>query len=333
MEDQSREAEIRPPILDGQLHLLLGDLKDEASGYRRREATWMSLAFHAVIVLALLFMPKWMPKSALIVPRSENDTPIFLSEKKTPSVTPPKSNAISDQDRVAQTRAPKLKAPPPKFLDERTPGPPKPMTPPPQPAGGQQAMQAPPSAQPATSAPPPPRTTETAKLEAPQPKQNPFKISPAGSAVDRAIRSAANNGPTAAQETFGGGEMGSRIRAQTDHRGALEILSDTKGVDFGPYLKRLKYVVQNHWDPLIPEVARPPIMKRGMLVVEFYIMKDGSIKGMRLIKGSGDRSLDEAAWGALEYSVPLEKLPIQFTGDYLLLRAAFYYNPDTKEFE
>src|SRR5215472_7732861 len=112
--------------------------------------------------------------------------------------------------------------------------------------------------------------------------------------------------------------------------GGLNILSDTHGVDFGPYLKRLRVVVQQHWEPLVPEVARPPIMKRGMLVVEFYIMKDGSIKGMRLIKGSGDFSLDEAAWGALTSSIPLERLPIEFPGDFLVLRAAFYYNPSDK---
>jgi hypothetical protein len=109
--------------------------------------------------------------------------------------------------------------------------------------------------------------------------------------------------------------------------GRLEILSDTYGVDFGPYLKRLRVVVQKHWEPLVPEVAGPPIRKTGTLVVEFYIMKDGSIKGMTLIKGSGDRSLDEAAWGALTSSIPFERLPIEFPGDHLLLRARFLYNP------
>ena len=86
--------------------------------------------------------------------------------------------------------------------------------------------------------------------------------------------------------------------------GSLEILSDTRGVDFGPYLKQLKVVVQKHWDPLVPEVARPPIMKKGMLVVQFYIMKDGSIKGMRLIKSSGDRSSGRGCLGRCHFVDP-----------------------------
>jgi hypothetical protein len=44
-------------------------------------------------------------------------------------------------------------------------------------------------------------------------------------------------------------------------------------------------------------------------------------------------ALDRAAWGALTSSIPLPRLPVQFSGDYLLIRAAFYYNPDKNDFE
>jgi outer membrane biosynthesis protein TonB len=331
MEEQSREVETQPPLLDGELHLLIGELKDEASGYRRREAAWISIVVHGLIVVALIFMPKWLPESALIVPAHEKDTPLVLIGDKSPNVIPPKTNVLSDQNRIAETRTPTVKAPAPRFLDPGRPGPPKPASPPPEPAGAQmQALPGPPQGgQPM----PPPPPTQSAQLQAPLPRQNPFAIPSAGSAVDNAIRSAANNRPTSTRETFGGGEGGAGIHARTDHRGAIEVLSDTRGVDFGPYLKRMKYVVLKHWDPLVPEVARPPIMKRGMLIIDFYIMKDGSIRGMTLIKPSGDLALDDAAWGALTSSIPLERLPVEFSGDYLHLRAAFYYNPDTKEFE
>ena len=55
------------------------------------------------------------------------------------------------------------------------------------------------------------------------------------------------------------------------------------GVDFGPYMKRLRYTVQTHWDPLIPESAMPPVMKKGVVVIEFAITKEGKVMGMKLI--------------------------------------------------
>src|SRR5260370_29084003 len=50
--------------------------------------------------------------------------------------------------------------------------------------------------------------------------------------------------------------------------GGIEILSDTMGVDFGPYMQRLKVQVQSHWNPLIPESVLPPMMKTGTVVIE-----------------------------------------------------------------
>lgn len=335
MEEQSREAEIQAPILDGQLHLLLGDLKDDSSGYRRREATWISIVVHGVIVALLLFMPKWLPSSLVIVPAHERDntTMIVLPEDQL-KVKPPKTNIVSDKDRIAQAKTPTVdKETLRKLIDARRAGPPKPVSPPPEPQGAQQAMQAPPAPpQSAQPAPAQQQTTETAKLEAPRPKQNPFAIASAGSAVDQAIRSAAHDRPST-RESFGGGEMGSGIRPRVDHRGAMDILSDTRGVDFGPYMKRLHVAVEDHWFPLIPEVALPPMMKKGVVVIEFAIMKDGSIQGLTVVASSGDTALDRAAYGALMNAVPLPRLPSEFTGPFLKIRAAFFYNPDKRDLE
>jgi TonB family protein len=98
-------------------------------------------------------------------------------------------------------------------------------------------------------------------------------------------------------------------------------------------MKRLHYTVQDHWEPLIPIAARPPVMKKGVLVIEFTIMKDGSVTGMKLISSSGDVSLDRAAWGAITDAIPLPKLPVQFAGEYLTIRARFYYNPDKADLQ
>jgi TonB family protein len=330
MEEQSREVISQPPILDGELHLLLGDLKDDVSGYRRREAAWISILVHGAIILALIFAPRWMPTSVVIVPAHEKENATFITlpadELK---VKPPQTNKISDQNRVAQAKIPApSKEALKKFIDARRPGPPQPSSPQPAP---QQAMQAPP-APPQGGAPAQPQTTETAKLEAPAPKRNPFTMSSPGSSINQAIQSAAASQPSTGV-TFGGGENGSGFRPKVDTRGAMDILSDTRGVDFGPYMKRLHVTVEDHWFPLIPEVALPPMMKKGVVVIEFSIMKDGSIQGLTVVSSSGDTALDRAAYGALMNAVPLPRLPTEFSGNFLKIRAAFFYNPDKNAFE
>jgi len=69
-------------------------------------------------------------------------------------------------------------------------------------------------------------------------------------------------------------------------------------------------------------------MKKGLVVIEFSISKDGKVQGMKLAFGSGDITLDRAAWGAIANAAPLPNLPAEFAGDSLKIRTRFYYNPD-----
>jgi prolyl oligopeptidase len=113
-------------------------------------------------------------------------------------------------------------------------------------------------------------------------------------------------------------------------RDSIEILSDTMGVDFGPYMKRLRSNVQGHWEALMPQSAMLPEMKKGLVVIELSISKEGKVLGMKLASSSGDVALDRAAWGAIANAAPLPNLPAEFAGDYLMIRTRFYYNPDKK---
>ncbi len=112
--------------------------------------------------------------------------------------------------------------------------------------------------------------------------------------------------------------------------GALDILSDTQGVDFGPYLQRIVQVVRQDWYILIPESAE---MKKGKLAIEFAITKDGQVADMRLVTSSGDVALDRPAWGSITNSNPFPPLPTEFRGPYLALRFRYYYNPDKADLE
>jgi len=322
-------------VLDGELRLLLGVLDEENSEYRRREATWISLVVHVAVILLLIFAPKWMPTSkAVVMPISEKETTTYIPLQNGPKVQTPKTNKISDQNNRAQTRTPQPNRKTLRELaDTKAPGRPQPVSPPvqQQPQQMVQQAQAPPQGSPAQQTPQQP-PQQTAKLQAPpEPKRNPFAIASAGSSVDQAIHSAAT--ARVNPGTSFGGDYGSGIKPKVETRGNMEILSDTRGVDFGPYMRRLHVTVEDHWYPLIPEIALPPVMKRGKVIIVFAIMKDGSIQALKVEGSSGDGALDRAAYGALTNAVPLPKLPVEFNGDYLLIRAVFYYNPDKHEFE
>jgi TonB family protein len=104
--------------------------------------------------------------------------------------------------------------------------------------------------------------------------------------------------------------------------GGVQILSDTKGYDFGPYMNQVLNKVRNNWS--IPDLAR--FGARGRVVIDFTITKNGDVVDCHIISESGERSLDGAAKSAIDSSNPFQRLPSGFSGNELQLRFGFYYN-------
>lgn len=328
---------------------LLVQLQDDLARSRRREAVWMSVVFHLLAVILIInsskfaqFLPK---RQAMVV--SPNDwmrqrelTYLELPPDAQQKITKkPDSDIISDKNRVATSRAPQLDTKElKKILDSSragrpgaggTPAPPSPQAAPP-PVAQNTGPQSPgPSA-----APPPANQDQTARLTTPptnQPRPSFGNSMSAGSAIEQAARAAlANRGGYGGQ----GGDFGlGQGRQPTKAVGELDVLSDTMGVDFGPYLSRVLHDVRQNWYNLIPEVARAPLMKKGKVSIEFAILKDGKVAGMQLAGTSGDVALDRAAWGGITASNPFPPLPNEFRGQYLALRFHFYYNPDKTDLQ
>lgn len=120
-------------------------------------------------------------------------------------------------------------------------------------------------------------------------------------------------------------ESDSRTCAAPDQ---AEILTDTMGVDFDPYLATLTKTVRTNWYSFMPPSVYPPILKQGRVSIEFFVQKDGKVKGTVLHASSGDVALDRAAWASITASSPFASLPEAFTGQRLGLRFFFYYNMD-----
>ncbi len=105
--------------------------------------------------------------------------------------------------------------------------------------------------------------------------------------------------------------------------GSVNIITDTKGVDFGPYLEIVKRQVKQRWYSLIPYSA---VFKLGCVSVQFKILKTGNVADIHYVSSSGDPQLDRAASAAIEWPEALPPLPPAFEDDNLELRFNFFYN-------
>ncbi|HZQ93528.1 MAG TPA: TonB family protein [Candidatus Sulfotelmatobacter sp.] len=332
--------------LDARVPHLLIQLQDDLARSRRREAAWISIIGHLLLFIVLWNLPL-IEKTigihrTVVVPinmlQDKNVTFLPLPPDLQKLTRKPNTNIRSDKDRIATSRHPQLDpnelrkllaTPPPGAPGPTGPRAAQPATPPqpaPQnPAPVQQAQQGPQANQ-----RPQFQSNLTAQLQAPARPNNSFSkyAGPmtAGSAIQQATQAAAANrggGGQAGDFGLGTGQKGRQL-------GQLDILSDTQGVDFGPYLQRILQVVKQNWYILIPESAE---MKKGKLAIEFAITKDGQVADMRLVASSGDVALDRPAWGSITNSNPFPPLPGNFNGPFLALRFRYYYNPDKADLE
>ena len=69
-------------------------------------------------------------------------------------------------------------------------------------------------------------------------------------------------------------------------------------------------------------------MKNGCSVIEFSIMRDGSVEDMKFISASDSEQLNHASWQGITKSVPFSALPVGYARPNVVVRFHFYYNPD-----
>jgi TonB family protein len=105
-----------------------------------------------------------------------------------------------------------------------------------------------------------------------------------------------------------------------------QILSDTMGVDFDPYLLRVYLIVRRNWYSVIPEIAR--LGRQGRVALQFSIRRDGAVPDVVLTSGSGTDSMDSAALSSIRLSNPFPPLPAEFPGGEIRLRFVYFYNID-----
>lgn len=99
---------------------------------------------------------------------------------------------------------------------------------------------------------------------------------------------------------------------------------DTKGFNWGPYARRIYWIIWTNWTQGWPPAARAGLA--GIVTVRFRIHRDGRITGIQVLDPSGTPAFDTCATLALEASSPLPPLPRDFTKDSEGVTARFLYN-------
>jgi TonB family protein len=328
---------------------LLVDLETEVARWRRRTyfllAVFLQLAFGLIVMFTPGLFTRLIGMTAIEVqPKEERrqQTMLYLPPDLLHSLKkPPPTNTLSDKNRKAQGESPKVDD---KGLhmpymrgNTRLPeiaGGHRPPAPPPKPSAPKEMAQAP---KPTPPAPP------TQKKELPEEAQlhlstvkppdangTPHIRIPsdtAGQAIQQSLQAAIQNpgspgpvGPGDAIDQF------QNIQPNFSTSGPI-ILSDTRGVNFGPYLARVVYIVRRNWYAIIPESAR--LGEKGRVALVFEIIKDGSVPQLRLLASSGSPALDQAALASIRASNPFPPLPQQFTGNHLVLEFIYFYNMAT----
>ena len=300
-----------------------------ASPLSMREGVLLSIVIHLLGVIALLVVPEMPFMKAIEQKRveareqqrikelqqaRENARFVFVQPKvDIQAPTPPKVAELSDIDRRARTveRAPNPTNPlpfsrgnSPERIESAEPTPPAPQPsapeePSPQPSGepSRQGLTLPESMTAIE-----PRASENGRQSQ---VQGPSVIADAIRNVQKYVE----------KEGF------QNLRGGANQELNQSIQFDTKGVEFGPWIRRFVAQIRRNW--FVPQAA---MTLRGHVVITFYVHKDGRLTDLQIIRPSGVDGFNNSAFGALASSNPTYPLPPEYPDDRAFFTVTFYFN-------
>jgi TonB family protein len=287
----------------------------------RLEVVLLTIVFYLLVVIVILVTPKlpWVraweaQRQEALQERTEAQRErerarfVFVAPRvDVQTMTPPDRHELSDLNRKARTveRAPKPTNDMPFSrgnTTERMDGGPE------QRAAAPEERPAPAPPQPqAVTLPDSPSATDARSAE-PQP-------SPRGPAVGVLADAIKNAQRYASKDSF------INLQGGADQDFAPAIQFDTKGVEFGPWLRRFIAQIRRNW--FIPMAA---MSLRGHVSITFYVGKDGRITELRVFRPSGVDAFNNSAYNALAASNPTQPLPPEYPDDRAFFTITFYFN-------
>ena len=292
---------------------LLDTIEDERARGRFRESIYMSLFFWLAVAWFVFYGPRLLWHAPELVNPAD-----VLKQRELTELNMPRLPRNLPTPRTEAKPAPKP------TLDNKTLEQLRKMAPP---ARTPAALPNAPTPAPTAIAPPPPAPTPT-----PRPSTTPLPAAPLPSAPSASAPSKSTfdtgSGVNAPHPGRGSGGPGFAPSPRVPLGGGAEILSDTQGVNFDPYLRRILSDIKRNWEPLIPEEAQAPLLKQGETYIRFTILPDGNIKSasMHLDNSTHDVAIDKSCWSAIVSEGQFPPLPMQFHGPELELRIHFLVN-------
>jgi TonB family protein len=284
----------------------------------RREGVLLSIIFHGFIAAAFIIgphLPIFQPspeelqrrQAELERQREEASRRLVFVQPQVdiPALRPPDRAELSDLDRQAQD--PVIAREPENPLPfSRGDSPERVEATEAERARGAEEPEKPPQAESETARVLPPAETGTRR----PPETTPPRL---GGSLGDALR---NLQQYVQNETFNNPQGGN------DRPGA-QIQFDTRGVEFGPWLRRFVAQVRRNW--FIPQAA---MVMRGHVVLQFNIHRSGEITDIVILQPSAIESFTNAAYGAIYSSNPTAPLPPEYPLDKALFTVTFYYNEE-----
>jgi TonB family protein len=105
-----------------------------------------------------------------------------------------------------------------------------------------------------------------------------------------------------------------------------EIQFDSKGVDFGYWLRRFRAQVRSNW--YVPQSA---MLFSGRVVLQFYVDRAGRITELRVVAPSDVDAFNASSFNALKLSNPTLPLPEAYPLNRALFTVTFFYNEDPRD--
>ncbi len=295
------------------------DIEPVGSAINRRDGVAVSIMVHAAIVAALIFAPQYLqqylPERAVPPPQEQprpEDAPRFVFVQPRVDLPPthqPERVEMSDVDRSARSmeEAPALTNPLPAARGnstERTESSPEERMR----GEGPAPKPAPPAPDPA---PPVETPTITDERQADMAMmQKPQIQPPAGGSLGEALK---NLQKYVQKESF------NNQKGQAQEFGPLQF--DTKGVEFGPWIRRFVSQVRRNW--FVPMAA---MSMRGRVVITFNVHRNGALTDVTVVRASEIDSFNIAAVNALLASNPTTPLPPEYPDDKAFFTVTFFYN-------
>ena len=100
-----------------------------------------------------------------------------------------------------------------------------------------------------------------------------------------------------------------------------EIQFDTKGVEFGPWIRRFVAQIRRNW--FIPYSV---LSNHGHVVLTFHVHRNGSLTDLAVLQPSQIESFNRSASNALRLSNPTQPLPVEYPDDTVLFTVTFFFN-------